>query len=104
MSKLWGISFADSNVQVGEHLNAQTVAMCKLCKHPPQLWSVVRRRTAKQLSAKMSRNLRLLRIHGIIRKLPKQNRYQMTLKGVRLTNAMNALLAASTENLLKMAA
>ncbi len=41
-------------------------------------------RTDKQLSAKISRHLRLLRTHGIIRKLPKQNRYQITIKGVRL--------------------
>jgi len=38
-------------------------------------------RTDKQLSAKISQHLRLLRAHGIIRKLPKQNRYQLTLKG-----------------------
>ena len=61
-------------------------------------------RTNKQLSAKISRHLRLLRSHGIIRKLPKQNRYQVTTKGMRLTNALNALLAASIENLLKIAA
>jgi hypothetical protein len=61
-------------------------------------------RTDKQLSSKVSRHLRLLRVHGIIRKLPKQNRYQVTLKGVRLINALNVLLAASIENLLKMAA
>ena len=61
-------------------------------------------RTQKQLSAKISRHLRLLRAHGIIRKLPKQNRYQMTLKGVKLTNILNAFLAASTEQLLKIAA
>ena len=61
-------------------------------------------RTQKQLSAKISRHLRLLRAHGIIRKLPKQNRYQMTLKGVKLTNILNAFLAASTEQLLEMAA
>ncbi len=61
-------------------------------------------RTDKQLSAKISRHLRLLRTHGIIQNLPKQNRYQMTLNGVRLTNMLNAILAASTENLLKMAA
>ncbi|NOQ46563.1 MAG: hypothetical protein GQ559_07805, partial [Desulfobulbaceae bacterium] len=60
--------------------------------------------TEKQLSAKISRHLRLLRAHGIIRKLPRQNRYQLTLKGVKLTNMLNAMLAASTENLLKMAA
>jgi hypothetical protein len=61
-------------------------------------------RTQKQLSAKISRHLRLLRAHGIIRKLPKQNRYQMTLKGVRLTKTLNAFLAASTKQLIKMAA
>ena len=61
-------------------------------------------RTEKQLSAKISRHLRLLRVHGIIRKLPKQNRYQLTLKGTKLTNILNAFLAASTEQLMKMAA
>ena len=66
--------------------------------------SFAARRTDKQLSAKISRHLHLLRAHGIIRKLPRQNRYQLTVKGVRLTNMLNAILAASTENLLKMAA
>ncbi|PIE82582.1 MAG: hypothetical protein CSA11_00040 [Chloroflexi bacterium] len=42
------------------------------------------KRTDKQLSARISRYLKLLRVHGIIRKLPKQHRYQMTLKGIRL--------------------
>ncbi len=41
---------------------------------------------------------------GIIRKLPRQNRYQVTVKGMRLSNALNALLAASIENLIKIAA
>jgi len=61
-------------------------------------------RTEKQVSAKISRHLRLLRAHGLIRKLPKQNRYHLTLKGTKLTNVLNAFLAASTENLMKMAA
>jgi len=61
-------------------------------------------RTDKQLSAKISRHLKLFRVHGIIRKLPKQNKYQVTIKGMKLAKALNALLAASTENLLKMAA
>lgn len=61
-------------------------------------------RTDKQLSAKISRHLRLLRCHGIIRKFPRQNRYQVTTKGMRLTNTLSALLAASIENLLKIAA
>jgi len=61
-------------------------------------------RTDKQLSAKISRHLRLLRAHGIIRKLPKQNRYQLAIKGIKLTNILNAFLSASTEKLMKMAA
>lgn len=60
--------------------------------------------TDKQLSARISRQLSMLRAHGIIRKLPRQNRYQLTDKGVKLVNILNAFLAASTENLLKMAA
>ena len=74
-----------------------------LREHPTQTGSGARS-TDKQISAKISRYLRLLRTHGIIRKLPRQNRYQLTAKGVRLTNVLNAFLAASTENLLKMAA
>ena len=61
-------------------------------------------RTDKQLSSKISRHLQLLRAHGIIRKLPNQNRYQLTVKGVKLTNILNGFLAASTEKLMKMAA
>lgn len=61
-------------------------------------------RTDKQLSARISRNLQLLRAHGIIRKLPNQHRYQLTAKGTKLTNVLNAFLAASTENLVKLAA
>jgi len=61
-------------------------------------------RTDKQLSAKISRYLKLLRIHGLIRKVPKQNRYLITAKGTRLVNLINSFLAASTEDLLKIAA
>ncbi len=61
-------------------------------------------RTEKQLSGKISRHLRLLRVHGLIRKIPRQNRYQVTLKGVRLLNILNAFWAASIEDLMKIAA
>jgi len=60
--------------------------------------------TDQQLSSKISRHFQLLRAHGIIRKLPRQNRYQLTTKGVQLTNMIHAFLAASTESLMKMAA
>ena len=62
------------------------------------------RRSQKQLSAKISRHFQLLRAHGIIKKLPNQNQYQLTAKGVSLTNILNAFLQASTENLINLAA
>ena len=60
--------------------------------------------TEKQLSAKISRQLRLLRDHGLIRKVPRQKRYLMTRKGRELTMALDALLAASTKQLIGIAA
>lgn len=65
-------------------------------------WGV--RRTDKQLSARVSRHLRLLRDHGIIRKLPNRHRYHLTDKGRQLTTALHAMLSASTEQLLNIAA
>ncbi|MBT9174127.1 MAG: hypothetical protein DDT21_02538 [Syntrophomonadaceae bacterium] len=53
----------------------------------------------KALSAHINRLLRILRLlrdHGVIRKLPNQRKYQLTDKGRRLTSAVNALLGAST--------
>ena len=44
----------------------------KLCSTP---WGAGR--TDKQLSARVSRHLRLLRDHGFIRKLPNRHRYQL---------------------------
>jgi hypothetical protein len=61
-------------------------------------------RTDQQLSARVSRHLRLLREHGLIRKLPNRHRYHLTDKGRQLTTARNAMLSASTEQLLDMAA
>ena len=61
-------------------------------------------RTDKQLSARISRHLRLLRDHGIIRKLPNRHRYHLTDKGRQLTTALHAMLSASTEQLLNIAA
>jgi len=62
------------------------------------------RRTDKQLSARVSRHLRLLRDHGLIRKVPNRHRYHLTNKGRQLTSALHAMLSASTEQLLDMAA
>lgn len=61
-------------------------------------------RTDKQLSARITRHLRLLRDHGLIRKIPNRHRYHLTDKGRQLTCALQAMLSASTEQLLHMAA
>jgi len=61
-------------------------------------------KSEKQLSAKISRQLRLLRDHGLIRKIPHRNRYLLTRKGRALTTALDALLAASTKQLMDIAA
>jgi hypothetical protein len=74
--------------------------LCK--KMQPTSWGAGR--TDKQLSARISRHLRLLRDHGLIRKVPNRHRYHLTDKGRQLTTALNAMLAASTEQLLGMAA
>lgn len=60
--------------------------------------------TGKPLSARISRHLRLLRDHGLIRKLPKQRKYALTEKGQKITTALNVIFAASTEQLLQKAA
>ena len=61
-------------------------------------------RATKQLSARTSRHLRLLRDHGLLKKMPNQRRYQLTAKGRQLVTALSALLAASTQQLMEMVA
>ncbi len=60
--------------------------------------------TDKQLSAKVSRQLRLLRDHGLIRKLPRQRKYCLTAKGRQISIALPALLNASVAELMNKAA
>ena len=60
--------------------------------------------SGKKLSARICRHLRLLREHGLIRKLPKQHRYLLTDKGRKLTSALNQVLAVSIEDLAKLSA
>ena len=61
-------------------------------------------RTEKQLRAKVSRALRLLRDHGLIRKMPRQFKYQLTTSGRELTTTLRAVLTVSTQQLLEAAA
>jgi hypothetical protein len=58
----------------------------------------------RRLSAKTSRQLRLLREHGLIRKIPKTHRYRLTERGQLLTAALFATRNANVKQLLPMAA
>ena len=55
--------------------------------------------TEKKLSARISRHLRMLRAHGIIKKLPNQHKYMLTAKGRLLTSAINQFLGAKLSDL-----
>ena len=58
----------------------------------------------KQRSARISRQLRLLRAHGILRKVSKTHRYQVTERGRVILTALNAASHASTQKLVEKAA
>ena len=58
----------------------------------------------KQLSGRVSRHLRLLREHGLIRRVPKRHQYELTEKGRQLTTALTYFLNASIDDLVKQAA
>jgi hypothetical protein len=68
-------------------------------RSPPNLPARDRRR----LAAKVSRQLRLLRVHGVIKKIPKTHRYHLTAKGLLLTAALQATRRANIKDLLKAA-
>jgi DNA-binding HxlR family transcriptional regulator len=59
---------------------------------------------SKDVSVSPFRHLRLLRDHGLTGKLPNRHRYHLTDNGRQLTTALHAMLSASTEQLLNMAA
>jgi hypothetical protein len=82
-------------------LNGLTNAMLReRLRHTP--WGAGR--TDAQLSARLSRNLRLLRAHGLLRKVPRRRRYQLTRKGQLFVTSLAAMLAASTQKLMEIAA
>lgn len=61
-------------------------------------------KTGKQRSGMTTRSLRLLRDHGVIRRLPKARRYQLTARGRLLVTTLQAALAASAQELTALAA
>jgi hypothetical protein len=63
-----------------------------------------RGRTAKQQSARTSRMIRMLRDHGLLRKIRKRNRYILSAYGLKLTLALCSAYHASTQRLMEMAA
>jgi hypothetical protein len=60
-------------------------------------------RDRHRLSAKTSRQLRLLRAHGVIKKIPTTHRYRLTPRGHLLTAALQATRRANIKDLLKAA-
>lgn len=64
---------------------------------------VVNDKEKRRRRSRVSRLLRILRAHGMIRKLPKQNRYQVTKKGRQVVTAVLAARDASVAALLKAA-
>jgi len=57
----------------------------------------------KKLAAKITRQFRILREHGLIKKLCHQNKYHLTDKGRKLTSSLNIILGTSSNDLLKLA-
>jgi hypothetical protein len=54
----------------------------------------------RRIAAKIGRHLRLLRAHGIIRKIPKSHRYVLTVRGNQITAAISAIRHATIKQLL----
>lgn len=61
-------------------------------------------KTDKQCASRVTRQLRLLRDHGLIHKVKKQNRYMLTEKGKLITAALSTVLSASIDQLVVKAA
>ena len=59
---------------------------------------------ARRLSGCVTRRIQLLRAHGLVKKVPRTTRYQLTSKGSKLTTAVLAASSADIERLMEMAA
>lgn len=58
----------------------------------------------KRRSARVSRHLGLLRAHGIIRKVPKVNRYVLTDKGLKISTALLGVSSIGIDTIMDLAA
>lgn len=69
-----------------------------LCSHSTE------QKELRRQSARITRQLRLLRAHGLIQKLPKTHRYQLTKSGRSTITALLTALRADTKKLAELAA
>jgi len=58
----------------------------------------------RRVAARVGRRLRILRAHGLIKKIPKSHRYRLTSKGHLLTAAVSATRNATVKQILREAA
>jgi hypothetical protein len=58
----------------------------------------------KRLSGRTSRRIRLLRAHGLVRKVPRVNRYVLTDKGQKIAGALKCASAVDVKKLMDIAA
>ena len=58
----------------------------------------------KRYSGRTTRRIKLLRVHGLVRKVPKENRYVLTEKGRKFSCALMAASAAGIKGLTNNAA
>jgi len=58
----------------------------------------------RRRSSAVTRKLRLLRAHGLIKKVPKTHRYHLTASGSKAITAIIAAMHASSDSLIKLAA
>jgi hypothetical protein len=72
--------------------------------HPTTATSTTSPEEIRRLGARTSRRLRLLRAHGIIKKVSKTHRYRLTARGQLLTAALFATRTANIKELLAKAA
>jgi hypothetical protein len=58
----------------------------------------------RRASGRVTRRIRLLRAHGLVKKIPRSHRYVLTAKGRKVATAILAASSADTEQLMEMAA
>ncbi|OVE81087.1 hypothetical protein BVY04_04120 [bacterium M21] len=68
------------------------------------LYPFANKNNQKQLSGRISRRIRMLRMHGLIRKVPRENRYVLTQKGRKYSAALMSASSSSIQQLMESSA